>query len=282
VSVLRFFALALIFGAVSTAWMLLGASTYIRTEMLDDSLSGEMDSLWGPEMLAQAAPYIGPARDGDNDRADTAAAGLRSLFIGFETLNQATLRGMNKGQNLTRDYGEAIRRLRGLDVMVNASFVFGMDGDDESVFDRTVEWAIDRGIETATFHILTPYPGTVLHSRLAAQGRILSRDWDLYDTRHAVFQPARMSPEALEAGYRRAYREFYRWSSILRSARATGSSHLRPNPAAAAAGQTSSAQSGRGSHVPARGAALAHASVAGARSHSHSPPPPGETNSRTT
>ena len=69
-------------------------------------------------------------------------------------------------QNLHRDYGAAIRRLHDLGVMVNGSFVFGMDGDDASVFDRTVEWAIEQGIETATFHILTPYPGTALYDRM--------------------------------------------------------------------------------------------------------------------
>jgi radical SAM superfamily enzyme YgiQ (UPF0313 family) len=103
--------------------------------------------------------------------------------------------------------------------MVNASFVFGMDDDDPDVFDRTVAWMIEEGIETATFHILTPYPGTALHRRLSAQGRLLHQDWDRYDTRHAVFRPARMSPEELEEGYRRAYRDFYRWGSILRAAR---------------------------------------------------------------
>ena len=87
------------------------------------------------------------------------AAGLRSLFVGFETLEPDNLAEQHKYQNLRRDYGAAIRRLHDLGVMVNASFVFGMDDDDETVFDRTVEWAIEQGIETATFHILTPYPG---------------------------------------------------------------------------------------------------------------------------
>lgn len=148
-----------------------------------------------------------------------AASGLRSLFVGFETLSPDNLREQNKSQNLGRDYAAAIRRLHDLGVMVNASFVFGMDDDDESVFDRTVEWAVEQGIETATFHVLTPYPGTALHARMKAQGRILTENWDLYDTRHAVFQPKRMSPGALEAGYWRAYHEFYRWGSIVRSAR---------------------------------------------------------------
>lgn len=149
-------------------------------------------------------------------------AGLRSLFVGFETLDPANLVAQRKYQNMRRDYAEATRRLHDLGVMINGSFVFGMDADDGSVFERTVEWAIDRGIETATFHILTPYPGTALYRRMADQGRITVHDWDLYDTRHAVFQPARMSEAQLEAGYRWAYREFYRWKSIVRGASAHG------------------------------------------------------------
>jgi radical SAM superfamily enzyme YgiQ (UPF0313 family) len=147
-----------------------------------------------------------------------AAAGLRSLFVGFETLNVTSLQEQNKGHNLRQEYGRAIRRLHELGVMVNASFCFGMDADDETVFQRTVDWAIEQGIETATFHILTPYPGTALHRRLAAQKRITTENWNLYDTRHAVYRPARMSAETLEEGYWKAYQDFYSWRSILRSA----------------------------------------------------------------
>ena len=147
-------------------------------------------------------------------------AGLRSLFVGFETLNPANLVEQRKYQNLRRDYSAAIRRLHDQGVMINGSFVFGMDGDDGSVFERTVEWAIEQGIETATFHILTPYPGTALYRRIADQGRLTTHDWDLYDTRHAVFRPAGMSGDELERGYHWAYREFYRWRSIVRGASA--------------------------------------------------------------
>jgi radical SAM superfamily enzyme YgiQ (UPF0313 family) len=146
--------------------------------------------------------------------------GLRSLFVGFETLTPENLIEQRKFQNMRRDYAAAIRRLHDLGVMINGSFVFGMDADDGSVFERTVEWAIEHGIETATFHILTPYPGTGLHRRLVAQGRILTEDWDRYDTRHTVFRPARMSPDELERGYVGAYRDFYRWRSIVRGASA--------------------------------------------------------------
>jgi radical SAM superfamily enzyme YgiQ (UPF0313 family) len=146
------------------------------------------------------------------------AAGLRSLFIGFETLSTSNLKDHNKGQNLHRDYAEAIRRLHRLGVMVNGSFVFGMDNDDISVFDRTTDWAIAQGIETASFHILTPYPGTVLYKNMTEQNRILHRNWSLYDAKHAVFQPARMTPEELEQGLLRAYNKFYSWGSIFKGA----------------------------------------------------------------
>jgi radical SAM superfamily enzyme YgiQ (UPF0313 family) len=147
-----------------------------------------------------------------------ADAGLRSLFIGFETLSEESLRSVGKMHNVHRDYAEAIRRLHDMGVMVNASFVFGMDGDGPDAFDRTLEWGIEQGLESATFHILTPYPGTPLFRQMERDGRLLTRNWDLYDTRHAVFRPARMTPEELEAGYNRVNREFGSWSNIWRSA----------------------------------------------------------------
>jgi radical SAM superfamily enzyme YgiQ (UPF0313 family) len=191
---------------------------------LDDHLFGDtrfaealFDGMHGMKRLWQAAGTVQSVlRPRLLEKA--VACGLRSLFVGFETLSDDNLREQRKPQNLGRDYGAAIRRLHELGVMVNGSFVFGMDGDDESVFGRTVEWAISQGIETATFHILTPYPGTALYETMAKAGRVLHTRWDLYDTRHTVYRPALMTPQALEKGYWRAYREFYRWGSILRGA----------------------------------------------------------------
>ncbi len=193
---------------------------------LDDHLLGNphfagalFDGMTGMERLWQAAGTVQSIlKSGLLDKA--VASGLRSLFVGFETLNPTNLVQQHKYQNLNRDYNQAIRKLHDLGVMVNGSFVFGMDDDDESVFDRTVEWAIKQGIETATFHILTPYPGTALHKRIEAEGRITTTNWDLYDTRHTVFRPMRLTPEQLETGYWRAYKNFYRWENIFQSAQA--------------------------------------------------------------
>ena len=209
---------------------------------LDDHLFGNprfaaalFDGMRGMGRLWQAAGTVQSVlRPGLLEKA--VEAGLRSLFVGFETLSSANLTEQRKWQNIGRDYEAAIRRLHEHGVMVNGSFVFGMDEDDTSVFDRTVEWAIEQGIETATFHILTPYPGTRLYDRMARAGRILHHDWDLYDTRHAVFRPARMTPEELEEGYWRAYRDFYRWGSILRGAATKPTLRGRLRHAAYAAG----------------------------------------------
>ncbi|TMD99552.1 MAG: radical SAM protein [Chloroflexi bacterium] len=191
---------------------------------LDDHLFGNprfagelFDGMKGMGRLWQAAGTVQSVlRPGLLEKA--AESGLRSLFVGFETLSTSNLQEQHKYQNLNRDYHAAIQRLHDLGVMVNGSFVFGMDDDDETVFDRTVQWAIKQGMETATFHILTPYPTTALYERMAQQRRLLHSNWELYDTRHVVYRPAKLTPEMLEAGYWGAYRDFYRWGSIFQGA----------------------------------------------------------------
>jgi radical SAM superfamily enzyme YgiQ (UPF0313 family) len=196
---------------------------------LDDHLLGDprfaralFDGMRGMGRLFQGAATVDSILRGDLiERA--AEAGLRSLFVGFETLSPDNLRQSSKRQNLNRDYGAVTSRLHGLGIMINGSFVFGMDDDGPDVFERTVAWTIEQGITTATFHIQTPYPGTGLHARLQQQRRIVSHNWDLYDTRHTVYVPARMTAQELEDGYHRAYRTFYEWSAIARASLEHGS-----------------------------------------------------------
>jgi len=163
--------------------------------------AGTVDSVLAPDLLERAVD-----------------AGLRSLFVGFETVNEDNLAAQRKRQNIGRSYEAVARRLHDAGVMVNASFVFGMDGDGPDVFDRTVDWAVRNGLETATFHIMTPYPGTGLYRRMEAENRIVHRDWDRYDTRHVVYRPRGLTPDQLESGYWKAYRDFYTWRSIWRGA----------------------------------------------------------------
>jgi radical SAM superfamily enzyme YgiQ (UPF0313 family) len=191
---------------------------------LDDHLLGSpsfaeslFEGMRGMNRVFQAAATVESVLRGDLIEK-AAEAGLRSLFVGFETLNPENLIASNKPQNLRQQYDLAIKRLHDLGIMINGSFVFGLDEDKEDVFERTVEWAVQRGITTATFHILTPYPGTRLFKQMERQGRILHRNWPDYDTRQVVFKPRRMNAETLKAGYDRAYGEFYRWRNIYEAA----------------------------------------------------------------
>ncbi len=146
-----------------------------------------------------------------------AEAGLRSLFVGFETFSLENLKQNNKNQNLAKDYKEAVNRLHSLGIMINGSFVFGLDEDDKDVFKRTVDWGVENAITTSTYHVLTPYPGTRLFKRMEEQGRILTRNWDLYDTRNVVYKTTNLTAEELKAGYDWAYEEFYSWTNIFKA-----------------------------------------------------------------
>jgi radical SAM superfamily enzyme YgiQ (UPF0313 family) len=148
-----------------------------------------------------------------------AESGCRTLFVGFESIVPESLSEVHKHCNRVEDYIRNVRRIHDRGIMVNGSFVFGFDHDDGETFDRTVTFGIEACLETATFTVLTPYPGTTLHRRLHAEGRIFDRDWSHYDTTRCVFQPAQMTPQELEVGYYGAYERFYGWPSILRRCR---------------------------------------------------------------
>ncbi len=190
---------------------------------LDDHLLGNQhfastlfEGMRGMNRVFQGASTIDAILRGDLIEK-AAEAGLRSIFVGFETLSNGNLIQSNKKQNLGRDYTEAIKRLHSLGVMINGSFVFGLDDDNKDVFKRTVDWAVKQALTTSTFHILTPYPGTKLFQQMQAEHRILHKQWDLYDTRHVVYQTKSLSPVELKKGYNWAYKSFYTWSNIFKA-----------------------------------------------------------------
>lgn len=155
-----------------------------------------------------------------------ARSGCQGLLVGFESISSAALKDMQKGFNAPELYAEWIRRFHDHDIALNGTFVFGLDGDSTEVFQSTAQFAIDTGIDLPRFAILTPFPGTALYERLDREGRILTRDWELYDGQHVVFQPAQMSVSALQEGNTRAWQQVYSYRSIARRLRHTPISKL--------------------------------------------------------
>src|SRR5262249_46239278 len=111
-------------------------------------------------------------------------------------------------------------------IAVYGCFVFGMDHDTPEVFLETARFAVEARIDLPRFAIVTPFPGTALYQRLQREGRILTRNWELYDGQHVVFRPAQMTVQQLQEGTERAWRYVYSWPSIARRIRASPASPL--------------------------------------------------------
>jgi radical SAM superfamily enzyme YgiQ (UPF0313 family) len=145
-----------------------------------------------------------------------ARSGCRGLLIGFETVSQDNLKSVQKAFNTSVSYGDVVRLLHERGISVMGCFVFGMDHDTPEVFERTAQFVVDTHIDVPRFALSTPFPGTPLYRRLEAEGRILTRDWELYDGQHVVCQPARLTVQELQEGHERAWKFAYRYRSIAR------------------------------------------------------------------
>jgi radical SAM superfamily enzyme YgiQ (UPF0313 family) len=147
---------------------------------------------------------------------EMALAGCTGVFVGFESLADANLIDARKKTPRTTDYARRVAILHDHGIQVNGSFVLGFDHDDKDVFKRTVAWIEENRLECATFHILTPYPGTPLFRQMEAENRLLHKDWSRYDTGHVVFMPKHMSADELAEGYAWCYRQLFSHRSIWR------------------------------------------------------------------
>lgn len=145
-----------------------------------------------------------------------ALSGCTGVFVGFESLSDANLRGTRKRTPRADDFARRVRVFHDVGIQVNGSFVLGFDHDGPEVFERTIDWIEEQRLECGTFHILTPYPGTPLFAQMENESRLLHRDWSLYDTAHVVFRPKLMEPEQLAEGYARCYERLFSHGSIWR------------------------------------------------------------------
>jgi radical SAM superfamily enzyme YgiQ (UPF0313 family) len=161
----------------------------------------------------------------DRPLLDLAArSGCKGLLLGFESIIPENLHRSNKGFNRPQHFARVVEAMHDRGISIYGCFVFGMDHDTPDVFLQTARFAVEVGIDLPRFAILTPFPGTALHARLEREGRILTRNWELYDGQHVVFRPAGMSVRELQDGTERAWRHAYSWSSIVRRLQASPAS----------------------------------------------------------
>jgi radical SAM superfamily enzyme YgiQ (UPF0313 family) len=142
-------------------------------------------------------------------------SGCLGLLIGFESLNPISLASMNKSFNRPQEYAQVVRTLHDAGIAINGTFVFGHDTDTEDAFDACLDFIEEAKIDLPRFSLLTPFPGTPLFQRLDQEGRILTRDWDLFDGQHVVFQPKLMTVQQLLQGHERVWKKTYSWRGIM-------------------------------------------------------------------
>jgi radical SAM superfamily enzyme YgiQ (UPF0313 family) len=143
-------------------------------------------------------------------------SGCKGILMGLESIEPQNLRDSKKGFNSPQRYRELVATLHRHGIALQGCFVFGLDHDTPRVFLETARFAVEAKIDLPRFAVVTPFPGTALYQRLESEGRILTRNWELYDGQHVVFQPARMTVEQLQSGIETAWRYTYSVPSMLK------------------------------------------------------------------
>jgi len=147
--------------------------------------------------------------------ASARASGCEGLLIGFESVSPESIAGIRKGRNDPSRYLDAVRRLHDEGISVLGCFVFGLDGDDAGVFDRTLEFIERARIDVPRFSVATPLPGSAMHASLRAEGRLVTDDLRRYDTFEPVFEPLHMTVDQLARGFRATAGRAYSWSASV-------------------------------------------------------------------
>jgi radical SAM superfamily enzyme YgiQ (UPF0313 family) len=143
-----------------------------------------------------------------------AKSGCTGLLMGFESITPENLKRSLKGFNSPAQYKDLTTLLHKYGITLMACFTFGLDSDTPEIFMQTAKFAVEAGIDLPRYAIVTPFPNTGLYKRLESENRILTKNWELYDAQHVVFQPKLMTPEQLYEGHEKAWKYTYSYSAM--------------------------------------------------------------------
>lgn len=144
-----------------------------------------------------------------------AESGCRSLFVGIESVSVEQLKTMRKGIREIAQLESSLKKIKKMGILIHASMVFGFDNDTRETFEDTVDFLRKNKVSTASFNVLTPYPGTRVYDNLKKENRLTTTDWKYYDHNTVVFQPKNMSAYELQMGKIRARKKFYCFASLM-------------------------------------------------------------------
>lgn len=177
-------------------------------ELLNEFISRKMKFSWSAQVRIDIA--------GDEELLELMAVSrCKNLFIGLESINEDTLREMNKNQT-PEDIRNGMIALNKKNLPVHGMFIFGFDTDTAESIENTISFAKNIGIHTVQFLILTPFPGTKTYDDLNGQKRICFEDWSLYDGHHVTFWPKNLNPLSLQNMQIKGHREFYSMGRLIK------------------------------------------------------------------
>jgi radical SAM superfamily enzyme YgiQ (UPF0313 family) len=145
-----------------------------------------------------------------------AKSGCRGLLMGFESVRQDALESSHKVKNIGKRYSDVIDVLHDHGILVQACFVFGFDTDDASVFEEAADYIVNARFDLPQISVYTPFPGTPVFDRMEEEGRIITRNWSLYNGQNVVFQPMNMTVEQLAQGTDFVRKRAYSWGALSR------------------------------------------------------------------
>lgn len=145
-----------------------------------------------------------------------AESGCKMLFFGIESVAEEQFKTMRKAIKDIDHLENAFKKIKKMGILIHASMVFGFDSDTREVFDNTVEFLIKNKINTVSFNVLTPYPGTKTYDNLKSENRLTTTEWKYYDHNTVVFKPKNMTPYELQIGKVNARKKFYSTKSVIR------------------------------------------------------------------
>ncbi len=162
---------------------------------------------WGSQVCITIAEH-------DDLLRDAADAGANTFYIGFESIDAESLKSVDKKINLRpiiRNYKKTIQKFHDHGIGVIGGFILGTDADTSDIFDKTIEFIHETGIDGSQFTIMTPFPGTRLYDQMHREGRLIytdyPKDWVKYNAYEAVIRPRNMTVDELVEGWRRVYNE---------------------------------------------------------------------------
>ena len=153
-------------------------------------------------------------------------AGVEKWYVGIESISQENINQAGKSTNKVENYATAIKKIKDHGMTVTGFFIFGLDHDTPETFQKTLDAIYEWELDSASFSIVTPYPGTRLFERFEKEGRITNYDWSRYEEGKVNYKPAKLTEQELLDGIKYVAKDFFSLKQSFK--RSFNRHHLNP------------------------------------------------------